>query len=194
MIIERRPLSENIGEAELHLDRGRERYRILFEGTEATGGTYEAMPRPVPLKHQGELQSISGDLHAIVPALPWNHEPETGNRIALGGVSASHYVEDRVLWISGPTAPALEEDDLIQLSMLFERHARHHFPEATILYRFQDARVVAHVGASRLPRLGQDSCDERVLRRLGYRLLRENRRKPDGRHDPLAGARRTWVK
>lgn len=190
---EQSPLSEEIGEAVLLLDHVRDHYLILFDGRKGIDGRYEAARAPFPLIQDSELRDISGQLYALVPEYPGNVDPESQQRVELGWASASYYVEDRVLRIQGPDIPLLDGDSLVALSLLFERYARRCFPDATTLYRFQTMGVIEYAGESRLPRLGYVEEDERVLRRLGYRLLSENRRRPDGRHNRSSGTR-TWAK
>jgi hypothetical protein len=174
----------------LLLDHIRDRYVILLDGTEHVGGQYEAAQVPFPLTQSGETRGISGQLYALVPAYPGDVDAESQQQVVLGWASARYYVEDRVLLIQGPDSPALDEHSLVELSTLF---VKRRFPDAATLYRFQTMGVIEYAGESRLPRLGYVEADERVLRRLGYRLLSENRRRPDGAHNRSSGTR-TWTK
>lgn len=150
---------------------------------------------PLPLTHDGEVRGVSGRLYALVPEYPGKVDPESERRVDLGWASANFYTEDRALRIDGPAPNVLEEDDLVALSVVFERYAQRRFPDAVSLYRFQTIGVIEYVGETHMPRLGYVEADERVLRRLGYRLLSENRRRPDGKHNRSSGVSlRTWTK
>src|SRR5947209_376044 len=64
---ERRQFSEEIGEIDLRLGRGQDRYRILLDGWQEVGGQYEPSERPVPLRRRGESRLVSGRLRASPP-------------------------------------------------------------------------------------------------------------------------------
>lgn len=170
------PLSEEVGEAVLQLDHVRARYLLCINGKEFKGGHYEGGSSTwYPLEHSGEVRGILGELTAAVPEYPGSVGPEGLRRVPVGYGAAKYHVEDRALTLEDSVASGLTEDARVEVRRLFESFARQRFPDASKLYTLQ-----------------RQAAEEPVLRRLGYRLVRENRRKPGGGR--ILRPMRTWAK
>jgi hypothetical protein len=152
-----------LGEAQLRLLRGRDRYPIILSGREWREGEYDAAElNYYRLQHSGHWHSLNGDLLAIASSDFGDLETE---RIFVGTASAVYYVEDRVLVLNTQTAPHDRPDDeRTALTSLFDTFARAHYPDAAKVYRVERPHM-----------------PESVLHRLGYHLAFTVRRRPDGR-------------